>query len=211
MFRLKYFIFTTISSIIHTSWVELMYSEFYGIYFDKMKQNEATNEMSSGRGLSVTIRGKENLCAGMVDSSRIGYLIKSYNLIYISWHVAMWFGKNNKNKTPVGVFLQAEKGHVKVSTCPFLRISLPRTDHFLPRRQRSIPNHLICSVPMCEKDLGLSLQCRTWILNRVPSLWLLWKLVEESHLWYACWTSAVSEMICVLNFIILNSFHKFQK
>lgn len=195
MFRLKYFIFTTISSIIHTSWVELMYSEFYGIYFDKMKhQNEATNEMSSGRGLSVTIRGKENLCAGMVDSSRIGYLIKSYNLIYISWHVAMWFGKNNKHKTVLS----------------FASLS-PRTDHFLPRRQRSIPNHLICSVPMCEKDSGLSLQCRTWILNRVPSLWLLWKLVEESHLWYACWTSAVSEMICVLNLIILNSFHKFQK
>lgn len=119
-----------------------MYSEFYGIYFDKMKhQNEATNEMSSGRGLSVTIGGKENLCAGMVNSSRIGYLIKSYNLIYISWHVAMWFGKNNKHKTPAGVFLQAEKGHVKVSTCPFSphrSLSPPET------AIHSQSSHLLC-------------------------------------------------------------------
>lgn len=145
----------TIHTLANTDRVELMYSEFYGFYFDKRKhQNEATNEMSSGRGLSVTICGKENLCAGLMDSSRIGYLIKSYNLIYISWHVAMWIGKNNTHKTPVGVFLQAEKGHVKVSTCPSHLSPPPRTVHFLPRRQWSIPNHLIpnCSVPMCEKD-----------------------------------------------------------
>lgn len=100
----------TIHTLANTGRAELMYSEFYGTYFDKRKhQNEATNETSSGRGLSVTIRGKENLCAGMVDSSRIRYLIKSYNLIYISWHVAMWFGKNNTHKTPVGAFWQEEK------------------------------------------------------------------------------------------------------